>query len=72
MRPNPATLGTSTASGLAASHCPVLLDEEAEELTLLTNLGRPDEEVLEIDQGPLPTLGAGGGDGAGAGPIVRN
>jgi len=48
-----ATLVTSTASGLAASHYPVLLDEEAEELTLLTHLGRPDEEVLEIEQGAL-------------------
>jgi len=48
-----ATLVTSTASGLAASHYPVLLDEEAEGLTLLTHLGRPDEEVLEIDQGEV-------------------
>jgi transcriptional regulator len=48
-----ATLVTSTASGLAASHYPVLLDEEAEGLTLLTHLGRPDEEVLEIDRGEV-------------------
>jgi transcriptional regulator len=48
-----ATLVTSTSSGLAASHYPVLLDEEAEGLTLLTHLGRPDEEVLEINQGEL-------------------
>src|SRR5215207_1798239 len=48
-----ATLVTETASGLAASHYPVLLDEEAEGLTLLTHLGRPDEEVLEIEQGEV-------------------
>ena len=48
-----ATLVTSTGSGLAASHYPVLLDEEAEGLTLLTHLGRPDEEVLEIDRGEV-------------------
>ncbi len=48
-----ATLVTSTSSGLAASHYPVLMDEEAEGLTLLTHLGRPDEAVLEIDQGEV-------------------
>lgn len=48
-----ATLVTSTAAGLAASHYPVLLDEGTEDLTLLTHLGRPDDEVLEIDQGEI-------------------
>lgn len=48
-----ATLVTSTGHGLAASHYPVLLDEEAEGLTLLTHLGRPDETILEIDQGEV-------------------
>jgi len=48
-----ATLVTATGSGLAASHYPVLLDEEAEGLMLLTHLGRPDEEVLEIDRGEV-------------------
>lgn len=48
-----ATLVTSTSTGLAASHYPVLLDEEASGLTLLTHLGRPDEEVLEIERGEL-------------------
>jgi transcriptional regulator len=48
-----ATLVTSTGSGLAASHYPLLLDEEAEGLTLLTHLGRPDEQVLEIEQGEV-------------------
>lgn len=46
-----ATLVSATGSGLAASHYPVLLDEDAPGLTLLTHLGRPDEEVLEIERG---------------------
>jgi transcriptional regulator len=48
-----ATLVTATSAGLAASHYPVMLDEEAEDLTLLTHLGRPDDEVLEIDRGEV-------------------
>lgn len=48
-----ATLVTTTGSGLAASHYPVLLDESSSELTLLTHLGRPDEEVLEIESGEV-------------------
>jgi transcriptional regulator len=48
-----ATLVKATSAGLAASHYPVMLDEEAEDLTLLTHLGRPDDEVLEIDRGEI-------------------
>jgi transcriptional regulator len=48
-----ATLATATATGLAASHYPLLLDEGAAGLTLLTHLGRPDDEVLEIERGEL-------------------
>lgn len=48
-----ATLVTTTATGLAASHYPVMLDEADPGLTLLTHLGRPDEEVLEIDRGEV-------------------
>lgn len=48
-----ATLVTTTGAGLAASHYPVMLDEEASDLTLLTHLGRPDDEVLEIDRGEV-------------------
>ena len=48
-----AVLVSSTASGLAASHYPVMLDEDASALTLLTHLGRPDEEVLEITEGEV-------------------
>ncbi|HEX6205382.1 MAG TPA: FMN-binding negative transcriptional regulator [Solirubrobacterales bacterium] len=48
-----ATLVTSTESGLVASHYPVMLDEDAPGLTLLTHLGRPDDEVLEIGLGEV-------------------
>ena len=48
-----ATLVTSTSAGLAASHYPVMLDEGAEDLTLLTHLGRPDDEILEIGRGEI-------------------
>lgn len=50
----------TSAAGLAASHYPVLLDEEADGIVLLTHVGRPDEvvhelgrhEVMVIVQGP--------------------
>jgi transcriptional regulator len=46
VRANPwATIVSSGDGGLVASHYPVLLDEESEELALLTHVGRPDEEV---------------------------
>lgn len=48
-----ATVVTTGSSGLVASHYPVMLDEEAADLTLLTHLGRPDDEVLEIDRGEV-------------------
>ena len=55
-----ATLVSQTSSGLVASHYPVIIDDEADQLTLLTHLGRPDEvihelgphELLVIVQGP--------------------
>lgn len=48
-----ATLVASTGKGLAGSHYPVLFDESDPGLTLLTHLGRPDEEVLEIESGEV-------------------
>ncbi|MDF2574862.1 MAG: FMN-binding negative transcriptional regulator [Agromyces sp.] len=55
------TIVSSTdAAGLVASHYPVLLDETADGIALLTHVGRPDEvvhelgrhEVMVIVQGP--------------------
>jgi len=49
IRANPwATLVSSTCGGLVASHYPALLDEEAEGLTVLTHVGRPDDELHEL------------------------
>ncbi|HEX3736297.1 MAG TPA: FMN-binding negative transcriptional regulator [Solirubrobacterales bacterium] len=49
VRENPwATIVGSTDTGLVASHYPVLLDEGASELSLLTHVGRPDEEVHDF------------------------
>jgi transcriptional regulator len=55
-----ATFVSHTTAGLVASHYPVLLDEDADGITLLSHFGRPDErnhelgrhEVLVIIQGP--------------------
>jgi transcriptional regulator len=46
VRQNPWTTIVSDNDGeLVASHYPVLLDEDGEDLALLTHVGRPDEEV---------------------------
>jgi transcriptional regulator len=50
---NPWAVLVSENGGLVASHYPVLLDDEAEELTLLTHLGRPDDELHGIGNGEL-------------------
>lgn len=60
VRENPwATLVAATSAGLVASHYPVLVDERREELSLLTHVGRPDEEVLELGRGELLIIVAG-------------
>ena len=43
-----ATFVSHTADGLVASHYPVLLDEEADDIVLLSHFGRPDDEVHEL------------------------
>lgn len=50
---NPWAVLVSENQGLVASHCPVLLDPEAEELALLTHLGKPDDELHGIGEGEL-------------------
>ena len=61
VRDNPwAILVSAPAAGLVASHYPILVDEDREELSILTHVGRPDEqihdlgahELLVIVQGP--------------------
>ena len=61
IRENPwATIVSHTATGLVASHYPVILEEDAEGISIVSHVGRPDEklhelgehEVLVIIQGP--------------------
>lgn len=54
VRGNPwATYVSSTSNGLVASHYPTLLDESAEELTILSHFGRPDEQLHELGEREL-------------------
>jgi transcriptional regulator len=50
---NPWATLVSENGGLVASHYPVLLDPEAEGLTILTHLGRPDEELHGPGEGEM-------------------
>jgi transcriptional regulator len=61
VRENPwATLVSNTATGLVASHYPVILEETADSISIVSHVGRPDEvlhelgrhEMLVIVQGP--------------------
>lgn len=61
IRENPwATLVSSTPTGLVASHYPVILEEDADEISIVSHVGRPDErlhglgtgEIMVIVQGP--------------------
>jgi transcriptional regulator len=48
-RKNPwATIVSAPEAGIVASHYPVMLDEEAEGLAILTHVGRPDEEIHDL------------------------
>ncbi len=74
IRENPwATIVSNTADGLVASHYPVLLEEDRDEISIVSHVGRPDEqlhelgqhEVLVIIQGPHGYISPGwyeGGD----------
>jgi transcriptional regulator len=61
VRENPwATIVSNTSNGLVASHYPVMLEEDAEGISIVSHFGRPDErlhelglhEVMMIVQGP--------------------
>jgi transcriptional regulator len=45
IRENPWATFVSDNDGLVASHYPILLDEESEELAIYSHVGRPDEEL---------------------------
>jgi transcriptional regulator len=54
IRENPwATLVSMTSAGLVASHYPVLLDEQREEISVVSHVGRPDEELHELGEHEL-------------------
>lgn len=50
---NPWAVLVSENGGLVASHCPVLLDEGAEGLTVVTHLGKPDDELHGVGEGEM-------------------
>jgi transcriptional regulator len=57
IRANPwATLVSAGEDGVVASHYPVLLDEESEELALLTHLGKPDEEIHGLGESEVMVI----------------
>jgi transcriptional regulator len=43
-----ATLVSQTSEGLIASHYPILVDRDREELSIVTHLGRPDDRIHEL------------------------
>ena len=54
IRENPwAVLASNSSTGLVASHYPILLEEDREELSILTHVGRPDEKVHELGEHEL-------------------
>ncbi len=73
IRENPwASIVSHTATGLVASHYPVILEEDAEGISIVSHVGRPDEhlhelgqhEVLVIIQGPHGYISPGWYDAA--------
>lgn len=54
IRENPwATFVSAPPGGLVASHYPVILDEERDELSILSHVGRPDEQLHELGEHEL-------------------
>jgi transcriptional regulator len=54
IRENPwAILISNSSAGLVASHYPILLEEDREELSIVTHVGRPDEKVHELGEHEL-------------------
>lgn len=49
IRHNPwATFVSPTTDGLVASHYPVLLDEDSDDIVIVSHFGRPDEQLHEL------------------------
>ena len=57
IRDNPWAILVSQGDGeLVASHYPVLLDEKAAGLAIVTHLGRPDDEIHRLTEGELMVI----------------
>ena len=57
IRENPwATFVATTATGIVASHYPVVLEEDDEGISFVSHVGRPDEKSLELGSGELLTI----------------
>jgi transcriptional regulator len=54
-----ATLVSHTDEGLVASHYPILLDEDSEELAILSHVGRPDEKAHRLGEAEMLVIVAG-------------
>lgn len=51
IRENPwASIVSNTANGLVASHYPVILEEDVEGISIVSHVGRPDEQLHELGQ----------------------
>ena len=49
IRENPwATLVSQTSTGMVASHYPILLEEDRDEISVVCHFGRPDDELHEL------------------------
>ncbi len=49
IRANPwGTIVSASRGALVASHYPLMLDEDADALSILTHVGKPDEKVLGL------------------------
>ena len=54
IRENPwATFVSNASTGLVASHYPVILDDTREELSIVSHVGRPDEQLHELGEHEL-------------------
>ena len=56
---NPWGTLVSHADGLVASHYPILLDEDTDELAIVTHVGRPDEQVHQFGENEMLLIVAG-------------
>jgi len=56
---NPWGTLVSQAGGLVASHYPILLDEDSDELAIVTHVGRPDEQVHQFGDREMLLIVAG-------------